>query len=102
LVGQLAVLLVLLTCGSKQLNAQLSTADIVGTVTDSQGAVVSNANITLTNRATQDQRVAQSNASGDYQFSQLPVGHYSLTVKLAGFKTSTTPDLAVEAGRWPR
>jgi hypothetical protein len=98
LLGQLAVLLVLLTCGTKQLCAQLSTADIVGTISDSLGAVVPGANITLTNRATQDKRVAQSNASGDYQFTMLPTGHYSITVRVTGFKTSNTPDLAVEAG----
>jgi hypothetical protein len=98
LLGQLAVLLVLLTCGTKQLCAQLSTADIVGTISDSLGAVVPGANITLINHATQDKRVAQSNASGDYQFTLLPTGHYSITVRVTGFKTSNTPDLAVEAG----
>jgi hypothetical protein len=76
----------------------LSTADIVGTVTDSLGAVIPQANITLTNLATQDKRAAQSNASGDYQFTLLPVGHYAVTAKVAGFKTATTANLAVEAG----
>jgi hypothetical protein len=96
--GLLAVLLVFLTCSARQTFAQLSTADIVGTVTDSLGAVIPQANITLTNLATQDKRSAQSNASGDYQFTLLPVGHYSVTAKVAGFKTATTSNLAVEAG----
>ena len=39
-----------------------------------------------------------ANSSGDYQFTLLPVGRYSVTVKVAGFKTSTTSNLAVEAG----
>jgi hypothetical protein len=95
---QLAVLLVFLTCGARQTFAQLSTADIVGTVTDSLGAVVPRANITLTNLGTHDQRVALSNESGDYQFTLLPVGHYSVTARVAGFKTATTSNLAVEAG----
>jgi hypothetical protein len=99
LIGQLAVLLVLLICGTRQqIYAQLSTADIVGTVTDSLGAVVPRANITLINLDTHDQRVAFSNESGDFQFTLLPVGHYSVTVKAKGFKTSTTTNLAVEAG----
>ena len=78
--------------------AQTTSADIVGTVTDSTGAVIPNANVTLVNLDTHDQRTAVANGSGDYQFTLLPVGRYSITVKVAGFKTSTTANLAVEAG----
>ncbi len=95
--GQLIVLLTLMVCGSRVALAQLSTADIVGTVTDVNGALVAKATINLVNRETHDQRVAVSNDSGDYQFSLLPVGHYSLTAKMTGFKTTTT-ELDVEAG----
>jgi hypothetical protein len=77
---------------------QLTTADILGTITDSTGAVVPNANVTLTNLGTNETRVAQTNASGDYTFTLLPVGHYSIVVKASGFKESITKDLAVEAG----
>jgi hypothetical protein len=78
--------------------AQLTTADILGTVTDATGAVVPSANITLTNLGTNDKRTGQSNSSGDYSFTLLPVGHYSITVKAGGFQASITKDLAVEAG----
>jgi len=78
--------------------AQLTTADILGTVTDSTGAVVPNANVTLVNLGTNEARTAQSNGSGDYIFTLLPVGHYSITVKAPGFHTWVTKDLAVEAG----
>ena len=94
--GQLIVLLALLISGSKAI-AQLSTADILGTVTDASGAVVSKATVTLVNQDTHDQRVAISSDSGDYQFTLLPTGRYSVTVKMTGFKTTTT-NLAVEAG----
>jgi hypothetical protein len=97
-VAQLAILLVILTFGARQTFAQLSTADIVGTVTDSLGAVIPQANVTLTNLSTQNKRMALSNASGDFQFTLLPVGHYSITVKAKGFKTSTINNLSVEAG----
>jgi hypothetical protein len=97
LAGRLIVLLALLVFSSRGALAQLSTADIVGTVTDATGAVVSNATVTVLNLDTHDQRVAVSNDSGDYQFTLLPVGHYSVTVKRTGFKTTTT-NLAVEAG----
>jgi hypothetical protein len=78
--------------------SQLTTADIVGTVTDATGAVVPNADITLTNLGTNEKRTTQSNGSGDYNFTLLPVGHYSLTVKAGGFQIWTTKDLPVEAG----
>jgi hypothetical protein len=78
--------------------AQLTTADILGTVTDASGAVVPNANITLVNLGTDEVRTVQSNGSGDYSFTLLPVGHYSITVKANGFQASITKDLAVEAG----
>jgi Carboxypeptidase regulatory-like domain len=78
--------------------AQLTTADILGTVTDATGAVVPNANIVLTNLGTNEKRTSQSNGSGDYNFTLLPVGHYSIAVKATGFEASITKDLSVEAG----
>src|ERR1700733_14088741 len=77
---------------------QLTTADIVGTITDATGAVVPNAAVTLVNLGTNENRTTQSNTSGDYNFTLLPVGHYSITVKAAGFEESITKDLSVEAG----
>src|ERR1700678_1771287 len=78
--------------------AQLTTADILGTVTDQTGASVPNARVTLTNLGTNDQRTVQSSGSGDYTFTLLPIGHYSISVKSSGFQESITKDLAVEAG----
>lgn len=77
---------------------QVTTADILGTVTDSTGAVLPNASITIVNLGTHDTRKATSNGSGEYLVPLLPVGHYSVTVKSSGFKTTTIPDLSVEAG----
>jgi Carboxypeptidase regulatory-like domain/TonB dependent receptor len=77
---------------------QLTTADILGTVTDASGAVVPNATVTLTNLGTNETRVAQTGGSGDYTFTLLPVGHYSISVKAAGFEASINKDLPVEAG----
>src|ERR1700730_7866038 len=91
------VLLIFLAFTSVALG-QLTTADILGTVTDSTGAVVPNANVTITNLGTNEKRTAQTNSSGDYSFTLLPVGHYSVAVKVTGFQASLTKDLAVEAG----
>jgi hypothetical protein len=94
----LVLLLTFLISGLKPAHAQLTTADIVGTVTDATGAVMPNANLTLLNLATHEQRTAMSNSSGDFQFTLLPTGQYSLTAKATGFKNYVTNNLAVEAG----
>src|SRR5271170_3798065 len=91
----LLALLIFITAGAF---GQLNTADIVGTVADTTGAVVPNATVTLNNLGTNEKRTTQSNSSGEYNFTLLAVGHYSVTVKAAGFQTSIAKDIAVEAG----
>src|ERR1700728_1842083 len=93
-----AVLLTFLILFTTVAFGQLTTADILGTVTDASGAVIPNAQVTLTNLGTQEKRTITSNSSGDYTFTLLPVGHYSITVKAKGFESFSTTDLAVEAG----
>jgi len=77
---------------------QLTTGDILGTVTDATGAVIPNATVTVVNDGTHETRNVTSNASGEYLVSLLPVGHYSVTVKAPGFKATTTNNLSLEAG----
>ena len=96
--AQWLALVAILLCGASAATAQLTTADIVGTITDPTGAVIANASVTVKNLETNEQRTATSNASGEYQITLLPVGHYSVTVKVPNFKTSTTSNLSVEAG----
>ena len=67
--------------------AQVTTADILGRVTDSSGAVLPGASITIVNTATRDTRTLVSNETGDYVFNLLPIGTYTVTVELQGFST---------------
>jgi len=83
---------------SPHLFAQLTSADILGTVSDSTGAIVPNASVALRNLGTGESRRAQTSATGDYSFTLLTPGHYSITVTAPGFKSSTASDVAVEAG----
>lgn len=78
--------------------AQLTTADIVGTVHDSTGAVVPNAKVTLQRLETHQSTKASSNNVGSYAFTFLSPGHYSVLVEAPGFKSVTIANLAVEAG----
>jgi hypothetical protein len=68
--------------------AQTTTGSIVGTVTDTSGASVANATVTITNVDTGITNKTITTASGDYVVTPLPVGHYSVTVEAAGFKKS--------------
>src|SRR6476620_4722035 len=66
--------------------AQSTTADVVGTVTDSTGAVVPNAKVELTSVETHETRTLISGAGGEYAFTLLKPNHYSLKVTAPGFK----------------
>ena len=55
---------------------QVTTADVVGSVTDNTGAVLPNARVTITNLGTNTTRVGETNAAGDYVFNLLPIGQY--------------------------
>ena len=61
---------------------------ITGTVTDSSGAAVPGATVTVTNTATHGTRNTTTNAEGLYTFPAVPPGSYELKVELQGFKTA--------------
>src|ERR1700753_1191471 len=67
--------------------AQTTTADVVGTATDVSGAVVPNATVTLTDVNTHLTRTVKAGSGGEYTFTLLNPGTYSLSVTASGFKT---------------
>jgi hypothetical protein len=66
-------------------NAQYRTS-IQGVVTDSSGAVVPDANLTLINPATGEKQVRVSNEAGVYNFNALPAAQFRLEVEKKGFQ----------------
>ena len=70
---------------------------ISGTVMDSTGAAVPNAQVTATNLATNVPTVRTSSPSGLYTIAPLPPGAYSLTATANGFQTLKRDGLAVNA-----
>ena len=68
---------------------QSDSGRIVGTVTDTTGAAIPQASISLTNRATGAKLVGTSNASGELNVSAVPAGDYTATVTAPGFETET-------------
>ncbi|HTQ56621.1 MAG TPA: TonB-dependent receptor [Bryobacteraceae bacterium] len=71
------------------LDAQDATGKITGVVTDPSGAVVANASVTVTNRATNFSKQTLSDTSGFYQALLLPIGPYKVTASAPGFETVT-------------
>jgi hypothetical protein len=68
------------------ISAQVTTADLVGTVRDSSGAVIAGAKVVLANDATGVSRTVTSDQSGNYSFIGLPPGRYTLNVEQQGFR----------------
>ena len=77
--------------------SQAINATLVGTVTDSSGAAVPNAKVTITEVNTGIGRTADTNTSGNYTFANLPPGVYTVAVEQAGFRRAarTGVDVAV-------
>lgn len=73
-----------------QANAQVTTADIVGTVTDPSGAAVVTGNATATNVATGLAKQVALTSTGGFTFTLLQVGSYKVTVQAPGFQGYAT------------
>ena len=76
-----------------------STATLQGTVTDSKGAVLPNATVTVRNRNTSFERTTQTDSDGNYQVAALPVGVYSVEVKIENFKSQVADQVTIEVAR---
>lgn len=70
-------------------------ASLRGTVTDSQGAVVAGAKVTLIDTSTGRSVVSTSDANGIYQFNALPPAPYRLTAESQGFKQKVLENVQI-------
>ncbi len=90
----LAGLLVIFTAISG--HAQTFRGTILGTVTDTTGAVVPGAKITIRNVDTGLVRTTETQADGSYRMPELPIGTYDVAVEKADFQTSITSGVKVD------
>jgi Carboxypeptidase regulatory-like domain len=68
---------------------------IVGVVTDSSGAVIANANVTLTDVDTGLVLKAKSNSTGDYYFAPIKTGNYTVSASAPNFQTTEEQNIVV-------
>ena len=81
--------------------AQIS-GSVVGTVSDTSGAVVPQVKLVLTNLATNVTRTTASSGTGDFSFPLVPVGQYRISAELSGFRKTEVPTLSVALGEATR
>jgi hypothetical protein len=88
----------LLILGSAALHAQTFRGGINGTITDQTGSVVPAAIIAAVNNATGVTLNAVTSSGGEYQFQDLPLGTYTVSVTATGFRPEKVTSIPVTAG----
>ncbi|MGC2694967.1 MAG: TonB-dependent receptor [Candidatus Angelobacter sp.] len=86
---------ILLLCLSAALSAQTFRGGVQGTVTDSSGAAVPGAEVTVKSTDTGLVRTVTTNDQGDFLFTELPLGTYSVSASKSGFGTKVTNGITV-------
>jgi len=82
-----------------QSEAQFTTAGLAGTVHDSSNAAVPQATVTVTNLDTGLTQTGQTNESGAFTFSTLPVGAYRLSIQKSGFDEYVQTGVVLSVGQ---
>jgi hypothetical protein len=95
-IARVCFLLVLCAALAHSAAAQSASGTINGTVTDSTGAIIPGATIEIQNPVSGYQRSTQSDASGAYQFTNVPFNNYHATATMNGF-ASQSSDLLVHS-----
>lgn len=95
---RMAVFIIAVTIiGTGTLFAQ-AVGKILGTVTDSTGAVVPGATVTARNQGTDVTREVVTDQTGHYVLPLLPIGRYTVSAALSGFRTAEVRDVSLEVG----
>jgi hypothetical protein len=85
-----------LLCAAAPLLPQFDTAEVLGTIRDNSNAVVSKATVTLSNQETGIEAKTVTDESGNYDFFNVRVGRYTVTVEHTGFSKATAADVQVD------
>ena len=96
--GRYAVLIVLLFLPTMFAHAQFDTAEVLGSIKDPNGASIPGATVVLNDLAKGIKVSRQTDASGNYEFTNVQAGEYSLNVQAHGFEISVTDPFTVNVG----
>ncbi len=75
--------------------AQFETSEVLGTIRDASQKAISNATVTLTNQDTGIAAKTNTDEGGNYDFFNVKVGRYTITVEMAGFSKFSSKDVEV-------
>ncbi len=79
--------------------AYAQSTTLTGVVTDTAGGVVPGASVSVVNNATKVALESVSNTAGQFSFPGMPVGTYTVTVSLSGFKTFVATEVRLLGGQ---
>ena len=82
-------------------SAQETTGGLSGTVKDPSGASVVGASVEIFGSALIGEKKLETNKAGQYKFTNLPPGSYTVKVTAPGFETAKASDIAIGVGRYP-
>jgi hypothetical protein len=96
---QQVLLMAALSLVSVSVNAQVTTATLVGLVRDNSAAVIPGASVLATHEGTGVAREGVSDANGEFVLAALPSGPYTVRIELSGFKTISQRGIQMGAGQ---
>jgi hypothetical protein len=88
----------LLLAGAAPAFPQILTGDILGTVTDQSGGAVPGVAVVVRSTSLLEPRSVTTGPTGGYHVPALPIGSYSMTFELDGFKPVARDNIRIEAG----
>jgi len=92
----IAAVLTLVGAIAPSIHAQNNYGTVRGRITDDSGAVVQNANVILTNDGTEIARFTHTNQAGDYFFTAVEPGTYTVVISAANFKKTEHTGIIVD------
>jgi hypothetical protein len=95
----MSAMIFLISASAAFAQAQASTADLRGIVTDPNDAIVPGATVTARNPATNITRTTTTNDEGTYQFFALPPGEYEISAEGATFKKTVISPVRLTVGQ---
>lgn len=95
----MSALVALAAAGAVRAQAQVSTADLVGTIVDPTEAVVPGATVTARNSATGISRSVTANGNGEFQILGLPPGDYEISAEAKSFKRTVISPVRLTIGQ---